>query len=63
MRAVLLAGVYNITVQDVAVPELEAPTDAVVKLTTTGIYGSNLYAYRGFPSGQDPCVLGHEGIG
>lgn len=63
MRALLLTGLYNVTVQDVAVPQLVSPTDAIVKLTTAGICGSDLYAYRGFGSDQDPYVLGHEGIG
>lgn len=63
MRALLLTGLYNVTVQDVAVPQLVSPTDAIVKLTTAGICGSDLYAYRGFASDQDPYVLGHEGIG
>ncbi|KAF5651362.1 formaldehyde dehydrogenase, partial [Fusarium tjaetaba] len=63
MRALLLTGLYNVTVQDVAVPKLVSPTDAIVKLTTAGICGSDLYAYRGFAPDQDPYVLGHEGIG
>ncbi|KAG4283235.1 alcohol dehydrogenase GroES-like domain-containing protein [Fusarium proliferatum] len=63
MRALLLTGLYNVTVQDVAVPKLVSPTDAIVKLTTAGICGSDLYAYRGFSPDQDPYVLGHEGIG
>jgi threonine dehydrogenase-like Zn-dependent dehydrogenase len=63
MRALLLTGPYNVTIQDVAVPQLETPTDAIVKLTTAGICGSDLFAYRGFSPDQDPYVLGHEGIG
>ncbi|KAF5548344.1 alcohol dehydrogenase like domain-containing protein [Fusarium phyllophilum] len=63
MRALLLTGLYNVTVQDVAVPKLVSPTEAIVKLTTSGICGSDLYAYRGFSTDQDPYVLGHECIG
>ncbi|KAJ3455820.1 hypothetical protein MRS44_017302 [Fusarium solani] len=63
MRALLLTGVYNITVQDVPVPQLLSPTDAIVRLTTSAICGSDLFAYRGFAPQQPPYVPGHEGIG
>ncbi|KAF3390015.1 putative zinc-type alcohol dehydrogenase-like protein AdhB [Talaromyces pinophilus] len=63
MRALLLSGLYNITVQDVLVPDLISPTDAIVKLTTSAICGSDLFAYRGFDPEQPAYVPGHEGIG
>ncbi|KAL2858452.1 hypothetical protein BJY01DRAFT_256642 [Aspergillus pseudoustus] len=63
MRALLLSGVYNITVQNVPVPQLLFPTDAIVKLTSSAICGSDLFAYRGFAPEQPAYVPGHEGIG
>lgn len=63
MRALVLSGIYNITVQDVPVPHLLSSTDAIVKLTTSAICGSDLFAYRGFAPEQPAYVPGHEGIG
>ncbi|GKZ26846.1 hypothetical protein AbraIFM66951_003561 [Aspergillus brasiliensis] len=63
MRALMLSGMYNITVQDVPTPQLISPTDAIVKLTTSAICGSDLFAYRGFAPEQPAYVPGHEGIG
>ncbi|KAL3448210.1 chaperonin 10-like protein [Aspergillus insuetus] len=63
MRALLLSGVYNVTVQNIPVPQLLFPTDAIVKLTSSASCGSDLFAYRGFAPEQPAYVPGHEGIG
>ena len=47
MKAVKYAGPYRVAVEDVPVPEIEAPGDAIVRITTTNICGSDLHMYEG----------------
>jgi hypothetical protein len=47
MKAVVHAGAHRVEVRDVAEPRLEAATDVVVKVTTSGICGSDLHMYKG----------------
>jgi glutathione-independent formaldehyde dehydrogenase len=44
-------------------PEIEAPTDVVVRITTTTICGSDLHLYSGRTSVEEGKVLGHENMG
>ncbi|KAK4508647.1 hypothetical protein PRZ48_002386 [Zasmidium cellare] len=67
MLAVRFHGTpFSVQVDTIPIPTLSAPTDAVVRLTTAAICGSDLHNYRGTaPSadGEVPYVLGHEGVG
>ncbi|KAI8711057.1 putative Alcohol dehydrogenase [Fusarium sp. LHS14.1] len=65
MRAVVFGGVpYEVTVEDVATPTILNETDAIVRITTAGICGSDLHVYRGVMGGGPvPYTLGHEAIG
>ena len=65
MRGVTFHGTGDIRVSDVAEPTIEAPTDAIVRVTLAAICGSDLHIYNagaafGFDEGQR---LGHEFIG
>ena len=63
MRAVVYEGPFNVSVKDVPDPRIERPTDALVKITTTNICGSDLHMYEGrtdFPKGN---IFGHENLG
>jgi alcohol dehydrogenase len=63
MRAAIFQGPRDITVEDVPKPELEAPTDAIVRVTHTAVCGSDLWFYRG-DSDRDPgSGVGHEPMG
>ncbi|MXR22140.1 alcohol dehydrogenase catalytic domain-containing protein, partial [Halobacterium bonnevillei] len=63
MRAAIFQGPGDITVEDVPKPELEAPTDAIVRVTHTAVCGSDLWFYRG-DSDRDPgSGVGHEPMG
>jgi glutathione-independent formaldehyde dehydrogenase len=42
---------------------IQAPTDAVVRITTTNICGSDLHMYEGRTSVETGKVLGHENMG
>jgi threonine dehydrogenase-like Zn-dependent dehydrogenase len=64
MRAVVFHGIGDIRVDTVPEPKIEQPTDAVVRITTAGICGTDLHFIRGTVPGMKPGkVLGHEGVG
>lgn len=63
MKAVVYQGPFDISVQDVPDPRIETPTDAVVRITTTNICGSDLHMYEGRTDVEQGKVLGHENMG
>ena len=63
MKAVVYRGPHSVAVEDVPEPTIEAPTDAVVRITTTNICGSDLHMYEGRTSVEEGKVLGHENMG
>jgi threonine dehydrogenase-like Zn-dependent dehydrogenase len=64
MRAVVFHGVGDIRLEDVPEPEIQDPTDAIVRLTASAICGTDLHMIRGTMSGMVPgTILGHEGVG
>ncbi|KAL4963500.1 glutathione-independent formaldehyde dehydrogenase [Aspergillus stella-maris] len=65
MRAVLWTGIpYNVTVQDVPMPRIQSPTDALVRMTAAAICGTDLHVYHGiYGSSTPPWIMGHEGMG
>ena len=64
MRAVCWEGKEKIQVETVPDPVILNPRDAIVKVTTTAICGSDLHIYDGYiPTMQKGDVLGHEFMG
>ncbi|KAK7714620.1 hypothetical protein SLS57_007096 [Botryosphaeria dothidea] len=65
MRGVLFEGIpRQVRVADVPVPVLMDETDAIVRITTSAICGSDLHMYHGVRGGPDvPWVVGHEAMG
>ena len=64
MKAVVFHAIGDIRVDDVPEPVIEAPTDAVVRLTASAICGTDLHFVRGTFSGMKKGqILGHEGVG
>jgi Threonine dehydrogenase and related Zn-dependent dehydrogenases len=64
MKAVVFHGVGDIRLEDVPEPQLQEPTDAIVRLTASAICGTDLHFIRGTVSGMEPgTILGHEGVG
>lgn len=63
MRALVYNGPKDVRVTDVPDAQLEAPTDVLVKITTTNICGSDLHMYEGRTSVEHGKVLGHENLG
>src|SRR3954452_14969655 len=44
-------------------PELEAPTDAIVRIEATGVCGSDLHIYHGRIAIEPEYTIGHEYVG
>ena len=63
MKAVVYEEPYRVAVEDVADPRIEKPTDAVVRVTTAAICGSDLHMYEGRTAAQAGMVFGHENMG
>ncbi|WP_406864744.1 alcohol dehydrogenase catalytic domain-containing protein [Streptomyces sp. HUAS MG47] len=64
MRALTWQGTRNVRVQSVPDPQVEEPTDIVVKVTSTGICGSDLHLYTVMgPYIDAGDILGHEAMG
>src|SRR3954451_19970644 len=64
MKAVRWHGKRDVSVDEVPDPTIEAPTDALVRITTTNICGSDLHLYEVLgPFMNDGDVLGHEPMG
>lgn len=64
MKAIVFKEVGNIRLEDAAMPQIEQPTDAIVRLTASAICGTDLHMVRGTMSGMVPgTILGHEGVG
>ncbi len=64
MRATLIYGPGDIRFETAPDPVLTAPTDAIVRVTTSCIYGSDLWHYRGLSKAQSfPRTIGHECLG
>jgi len=61
MRALCWHGKNDVRVETVPDPEIKQPTDAIIKITSTAICGSDLHLYDGFMLGMETGdVLGHS---
>jgi threonine dehydrogenase-like Zn-dependent dehydrogenase len=64
MRAACWYGKHDVRVDTVPDPEILNPRDAIVKITSTAICGSDLHLYNGFvPAMEKGDILGHEFMG
>jgi threonine dehydrogenase-like Zn-dependent dehydrogenase len=64
MKAIVFRGIGDIGVEEVPDPRIEQPTDAIVRLTSSAICGTDLHFVRGTVTGMKPgTILGHEGVG
>jgi threonine dehydrogenase-like Zn-dependent dehydrogenase len=64
MKAVTFHGRRDVRVDRVEDPTIEAPTDAIVRITSSGICGSDLHLYEVMaPFLDEGDVLGHEPMG
>ncbi|MET8220752.1 zinc-dependent alcohol dehydrogenase [Streptomyces hirsutus] len=64
MRAVTWQGKRDVRVEEVPDPRIEEPTDAVIRVTSTGLCGSDLHLYEVLTPFMTPGdILGHEPMG
>jgi threonine dehydrogenase-like Zn-dependent dehydrogenase len=64
MKAVTWQGRMDMRVEEVPDPTIEEPTDAIVRITTTGLCGSDLHLYDPLTPFMTPGdIVGHEPMG
>jgi alcohol dehydrogenase len=64
MKALVFHGPNNLALEDRPRPKILQPTDAIVRITTTTICGTDLHILNGdVPTIKDGRILGHEGVG
>lgn len=63
MKAVVYRDVGKIRVEDVPDPTLSDPHDAIVRVTTAAICGSDLHFFHGKAPLSPGDSIGHEGVG
>lgn len=64
MKAVTYKGPSEVQIEEVPTPTIQAPGDAIVRVTASSICGSDLHLYDGrLPFAQKGFVLGHEFLG
>ena len=63
IKAVVYKGPNKVAVEEVEDPKIEHPRDVIIKLTSTGICGSDLHMYQGRTVAKPGTVLGHEPLG
>jgi threonine dehydrogenase-like Zn-dependent dehydrogenase len=64
MKAAVWQGKRDVRVESVPDPTIEEPTDAIVRITSTGLCGSDLHLYEVMaPFMEEGDILGHEPMG
>lgn len=63
IKAVVYRGPNQVAVEEVDDPNIEHPADAIIRLTSSGICGSDLHMYEGRTIEKPGKVLGHEPLG
>jgi hypothetical protein len=63
MRATIIHGAGDVRVETVPDPRIVEPTDALVRVVTACICGSDLWPYRSMPASEKGERIGHEFLG
>jgi threonine dehydrogenase-like Zn-dependent dehydrogenase len=64
MKAVTWQATHTVSVEEVPDPVIQEPTDAIIRITTTNICGSDLHLYEPMAAFMDRGdILGHEPMG
>ena len=63
MKATVMYEAGDVRVEDVPNPVIKQPTDAIVRITSACICGSDLWPYRSMQSTPEGRRMGHEFIG
>ena len=63
MKAVVYKEPFEVAIETVPDPKIEHPNDAIVKITSSCICGSDLHMYEGRTAAEPGIVFGHENMG
>jgi threonine dehydrogenase-like Zn-dependent dehydrogenase len=64
MKAAVWHGKHDVRVDEVPDPTIQDPTDAIIRITTSGLCGSDLHLYEPLsPFMTEGDILGHEPMG
>lgn len=63
MKTTVFEGPGKVTVKEFPIPEIQKPTDAVVKILRACVCGSDLWWFRGLDKRATGTAVGHEAIG
>jgi threonine dehydrogenase-like Zn-dependent dehydrogenase len=64
MKALCWHGTGDVRIDTVPDPKIEHPRDAIIKITASGICGSDLHLLNGYvPTMESGDILGHEPMG
>jgi threonine dehydrogenase-like Zn-dependent dehydrogenase len=64
MRAITWQGKRNVQVESVPDPHIDEPTDAIIRVTSSALCGSDLHLYEVLSPFMEPGdILGHEPMG
>ena len=63
MRAVVYKQPFEVAVENVPDPSIQHPNDAIVRITSSCICGSDLHMYEGRTAAEPGIVFGHENMG
>src|SRR5919205_4095105 len=63
MRATIMHSAGDVRVEDVADPAIVEPTDAIVRVTSACVCGSDLWPYADMERSEAGNPMGHEAIG
>lgn len=63
MKGVTYQGKEQMTVKEVETPKIQENSDMIVRITASGICGSDLHLYKGGIEPQEDYVVGHEPMG
>ena len=63
MKAVVYKEPFEVAIETVPDPKIEHPNDAIVRITSSCICGSDLHMYEGRTAAEPGIVFGHENMG
>ncbi|KAK3673096.1 hypothetical protein LTR78_006936 [Recurvomyces mirabilis] len=63
MKALHYDGPFKVSIKEIDLPKLLHPDDAIIKVTTSCICGSDLHMYQGRTAAESGLVFGHENMG
>ncbi|EGW31024.1 sorbitol dehydrogenase [Spathaspora passalidarum NRRL Y-27907] len=63
MKAVVYYGPYDIRTETRPIPQIQSPSDVIIKVKYSGLCGTDLHSYRGHIKGPVDTIIGHEFLG